>query len=206
MNTKNRILDAALELFNDQGLKSVTVRVICSKMNISPGNFTYYFRNTDQLVHELFQLMLNDFDAMSAAFLDSPLSVTNFLSAHEQYFQIQHKYCFFYLNIFEIISTHSEIREKYQQRHVVERGFAKQQLKLYIKHGIFLSSVSELDMEYIINVGYILNNFWIADAKLHGRNNIDQSMDHYLQLCCGRLKPYLTNRALEEFEKYFEDK
>ncbi|UTW48082.1 TetR/AcrR family transcriptional regulator [Bacterioplanoides sp. SCSIO 12839] len=54
MSTKQRILDAALVLFNEQGERSVTTNHIAAHLNISPGNLYYHFKNKQAIIFDLF--------------------------------------------------------------------------------------------------------------------------------------------------------
>lgn len=60
--TRDRILQASLELFNAQGERSVTTNHIAAHLEISPGNLYYHFRNKQMIIAELFGRYEADID------------------------------------------------------------------------------------------------------------------------------------------------
>ena len=52
--TKERILDAALALFNRFGEPNVSTPVVAQSLGISPGNLHYHYRAKEELVNALF--------------------------------------------------------------------------------------------------------------------------------------------------------
>lgn len=54
-NTYNRIVDASLQLFNEQGERSISTNHISQHLGISPGNLYYHFANKDEIIIQLFK-------------------------------------------------------------------------------------------------------------------------------------------------------
>ncbi len=54
MGTRERIIDAALQMFNENGERAVTTNHIASHLGISPGNLYYHFRNKQAIIANLF--------------------------------------------------------------------------------------------------------------------------------------------------------
>ncbi|OSR66101.1 HTH-type transcriptional regulator AcrR [Pseudomonas syringae pv. actinidiae] len=52
--TRERIVQASLELFNQQGERCITTNHIAAHMEISPGNLYYHFANKQVIIAELF--------------------------------------------------------------------------------------------------------------------------------------------------------
>ena len=71
MKTRDRILECALTLFNQQGEPNVSTLEIANEMGISPGNLYYHFHGKEPVILELFER----FQAELAPLMDPPLDV-----------------------------------------------------------------------------------------------------------------------------------
>ena len=63
-DTRERIVDAAIQLFNARGVGNVTTNHVAAHLKISPGNLYYHFRNKEEIVREAFDRMNAEADAV----------------------------------------------------------------------------------------------------------------------------------------------
>lgn len=78
--TKERILDSALKLFNENGEGSVTTAQIAEYLNISEGNLWYHFRTKRDIVFELFCRLETEVDENLSRLPDENLDLRDFMS------------------------------------------------------------------------------------------------------------------------------
>ncbi|UVE18245.1 TetR/AcrR family transcriptional regulator [Pseudomonas sp. LS44] len=71
MKTRDRILDCALQLFNELGEPNVSTLEIANELDISPGNLYYHFHGKEPLILELFAR----FQAEITPLLDPPTDI-----------------------------------------------------------------------------------------------------------------------------------
>jgi len=55
MKTKDKIILASLDLFNEQGERNVSTNHIAAHLGMSPGNLYYHFRNKSDIIYEIFK-------------------------------------------------------------------------------------------------------------------------------------------------------
>lgn len=55
-NTKKRIRQTALELFNEKSFEGVTLNEICEKSGVNKHTFYYYFKSKDELLNHYYEI------------------------------------------------------------------------------------------------------------------------------------------------------
>src|SRR5688572_28682633 len=85
MNTQEKILDKALEMFNEQGIEYVGLRELAAVLSMRVSNITYYFPTKDDLVYAL-SLELSKQNAAVIVERES-LTMLTFLRMFRQVFQ-----------------------------------------------------------------------------------------------------------------------
>ncbi|MDP3260514.1 MAG: TetR/AcrR family transcriptional regulator [Thermodesulfovibrionales bacterium] len=89
IESKKRILDAALKLFSEYGYSKASMRMIANAASISIGGLYLYFKNKDELYLTLIKSRLDELADMTRKSLkdiDDPAdAVTKFISLHLAY-------------------------------------------------------------------------------------------------------------------------
>lgn len=111
--TRERILSASLELFNQRGEAHVTTGHIADELNISPGNLYYHFRNKDEIIHHLFAQFEKSIDI-------EPNPVTDAASAMEDLWLYLHlmferiwAYRFLYRNLNDLLARDAKLKSHF---------------------------------------------------------------------------------------------
>ncbi|MFZ6014115.1 MAG: TetR/AcrR family transcriptional regulator [Bacteroidota bacterium] len=203
MTTQEKILEAARVLLNSVGIDNVSARTISAELNISPGNFTYYYTNKNQVIADLYKQMKLESQSVLASLTGNEIGILTYLEAHKRLFLIQEKYKFFYLNMFEILTNNPEVKERYLNESKSDRKMARELLKVYVDKGILKRGIGEEQFERLINVGQILNNSWLVDAEVLYKGNQKKKLSYYMSICCGLLEPFLTEDALKQYHRFF---
>ncbi|WP_304641243.1 TetR/AcrR family transcriptional regulator [Pseudomonas sp.] len=124
--TRERILDASLELFNRQGERSITTNHIAAHLQMSPGNLYYHFRNKQQIIAELFAAYEAQIELSLSLPQDRALTVEDKRHYLESLVGCLWNYRFLHRDLEHLLSCDSQLSEDYRafSRRCVERGRA----------------------------------------------------------------------------------
>jgi AcrR family transcriptional regulator len=74
--TRDRVLTAALELFNERGSASVTTNHVAARAGISPGNLYYWFSDKNEIVRQLYAQFVAAYERVWGAAQGDPLDLS----------------------------------------------------------------------------------------------------------------------------------
>ena len=164
--TRQRILDASLMMFNAQGEPNVTTNHIADELEISPGNLYYHFRNKDDIIEQLFGEYEQRIDtALAAPEGRLPGLEDVWLQLH-LVFECIWDYRFLYRDLVDILSRNRRLRMRFarilkradEQAHTVMRGLAQA--------GVMRASADEVDAAST-NI-LVIATFWMNYASARG--------------------------------------
>jgi len=111
--TRARIVDSALELFNDRSLKSVTTHNVAEHAGISPGNLYYHFKNREEIVRELFRQLFDGLSATFARVSEAP-ETYSFVDFMKLFFEYIWTYRFFFRDFSLILRADAKLAEDWR--------------------------------------------------------------------------------------------
>ena len=164
--TRQRILDTSLAMFNAQGEPNVTTNHIADELEISPGNLYYHFRNKDDIIEQLFAVYEQRMDAaLSSPSGRLPGLEDVWLQLH-LVFECIWDYRFLYRDLVDILSRNRRLRLRFarilkradEQAHQVMRGL--------VQAGVMRASADEVDAA-ATNI-LVIATFWMNYAAARG--------------------------------------
>ncbi|MUV14758.1 TetR/AcrR family transcriptional regulator [Noviluteimonas gilva] len=189
--TRQRILDASLAMFNAQGEPNVTTNHIADELEISPGNLYYHFRNKDDIIEHLFGRYEERIDtALGAPEGRLPGLEDIWLQLH-QVFECIWDYRFLYRDLANILSRNRRLRIRFarilrradEQTHTVMRGLSQ--------GGVMRASADELDAA-ATNV-LVIATFWLNYASARGDKDEQASIRAGIVQVMMLLAPFLRD-------------
>ena len=189
--TRQRILDASLAMFNAQGEPNVTTNHIADELEISPGNLYYHFRNKDDIIEQLFAVYEQRMDAaLSSPSGRLPGLEDVWLQLH-LVFECIWDYRFLYRDLVDILSRNRRLRLRFarilkradEQAHTVMRGL--------VQAGVMRASAAELDAA-ATNV-LVIATFWMNYAAARGDKDEQASIRDGIVQVMMLIAPFLRD-------------
>lgn len=195
VKTRDRILKAALTLFNERGLAHVSLAQIAGKLDISEGNLWYHFRTKRDLVSALFAELEERIERnLSREPASAGSDLADFGDYARQSFRDIWEYRFLYRNRFD-----PEDERELAQRAaaLAERAhrYTERILAEMVARKLFAASPQEIT-ELAANA-WIISRFWVD--YLQERHGLMRITEADLQAGVKQLfalyRPYLTELA-----------
>lgn len=200
MKTRDKIVYAALELFNQHGERNITTNHIADHIEISPGNLYYHFRNKQEIVREIFALYSAELLERFTPIQGSQESLTMLKSYLDSIFTLMWKYRFFYANLPEILSRDEQLHEQYidVQEKLQANLIAIMQEFVSLK----LLDVNEQQLKSLVCTLHLIACSWLAyQSAMASKTCITEQMvkQGMLQML-NVVKPVATEQGLEQLQ------
>lgn len=199
MKTRDKIIDATIQLFNEQGTKGVTTNHIAAAVGISPGNLYYHFRNKEDIIRAVFEQMDAYGMEQYRRVLDTFQSGT--LEAIERTFvMIQNfnwRYRFFKRELTALIMSDPLLRESFGRTHHTMLTVVRQSNDRAVAIGT-LKPMTEKDMALFTEGIWLVALFWLNYLEVGGEVVNDDTLRRGVDLLRNMIRPHLTQEALAE--------
>ena len=199
ISTPDRILDAAVELFNDHGFSKVPAMRIATYLGISPGHLAYHFKNKTDIVLAVFPRMVKALQESMR--LDSihtpPVSVDRVIQTLHTLWH----YRFFFNELTQLLVSDAKLRENYEQMEARVLGAMEQLLEERITKGDIHPIPAPNSTRFVSKCCWTLWLDWLRfeqyqhpGEKCPGGASV---YDTILRSYC-ILQPYMTMRYVED--------
>ncbi len=169
MNTKDKILNKALELFNSEGSSNISTNHIAKALDMSTGNLYYHFKNKESIIRTLLQRMIEEYDEVFREnFPKKEEIILESLLFDDTKTAIKYKFLYNELNILFKRDKELEaifIENQTKREKVFNDIFKFLQEKEYIQ-----KNISDFVLNNAIKIIWYLENFRFFRYELEGRD------------------------------------
>ena len=193
MNTRDRILDTALRLFNQSGTAAVSTNHIADALGISPGNLYYHFRNKEAIIRALFEQQFVHWDVIYSLPDDRMPTLADLRRLVDDTFPVSWEYRFIYRELIALLRRDGELHRRWVE--VRARGFDgfRQLIELFAAAGVLRSPDDPDVVTRLAELIWMINEFWLASVEVSGQAVDAAQMAHGAELMRQVLEPYIIS-------------
>ena len=199
-STKQKILDASIRLFNENGMANVRLQQIASSIGISPGNLAYHFRNKKAIIAAINEDLIREAEEILSAYRVYP-NLLDFDQQLSRYFAFIQKYPFYFLDILEIKRNYPEIG--YEAHLRVISTMVTQIRERFVfnqKRGLIREEPRTGIYSNIADTIWNLIAFWGPQHLVKNPNSAEDTQ-HFKEVIWNQFYPYFTPKGIAEYEQ-----
>jgi AcrR family transcriptional regulator len=198
INTKSKILEKAIALFNRFGYVNIRLQHIADEAELSVGNLAYHFKTKDDILESIYLKIEIEQKELLAELRLVPLFIN--IDAHlSNTFQIQQRYSFFYSDTFEIIRAFPQIKRNYRE---YTRWFITQlenMLLFNMSRGAFADEKVKGLYKNLANQYWMSTELWLYQNRIRGIE--DLNVENFKTAIWSLLIPYFTEIGMKEYQQ-----
>lgn len=203
MKTRDRILAAALELFNQQGERKVTTNHIAAHLDMSPGNLYYHFKNKQEIIYELFLNYEQTVDSNLEVPTHRQLTIEDKLNYLQRVFQGLWEYRFIHRDMEHLLLSEERLHGRY--RELFRRCQQKTEAIYRGLNEANIINIDKRDLESLALNTWIVVTSWFSFLQCNLLGDPDENIT--LDMLKGGIyqifqleRPYLSDEYRERVE------
>lgn len=193
-DTKTRILDAALALFNAQGTGTVTTNHIAQALGMSPGNLYYHFRNKAEIIRALFARIAAEWDANYAVPPGTMPSIELMETMLAGNFEIQARYRFYFCDLTLLLNADPELAAAYRANRANGIENTKVLISMFIEAGVLMPLGPGEALDDVTQLLWLVGDFWLVFKSTGGAAFTTDDMEQGIRLFRRLLTPHLKEQ------------
>lgn len=198
--TKQRIINAAITLYNVQGVNNTTLKHIADTIGMSVGNLAYHFANHEHIIEEVYRQLEVERQQMFQDMQNSP-SFENINSLIVPLLKLAQKYIFIQLDGPYILRNYPDIAEFQRQFYENSIMFVTVVMQLSVELGNLKPEQTPHQYRRIGHTLWMNMTFWCVQHVLRKQDMANIDFEEARQTIWNLLMPHLTTKGLYLLEQ-----
>ncbi|MEM9546884.1 MAG: TetR/AcrR family transcriptional regulator [Bacteroidota bacterium] len=199
LNTKRKILNASINLFNEYGIANVRLQQIANEIGISPGNLAYHFRNKEAIIEVINEELYIEVAEILSTYRIFP-NLMDFDNQLTKYFNFIKKYPFYFLDLVEIERHYPKIREK-RQCHISKMiSQIRKRFDFNLNRGLIIAEPKAGVFDDIAKAIWVLIAFWVPQKMFLGTSD-ETNINEFKEMIWNQMYPFFNENGISEFEQ-----
>ena len=192
MSTQDKILNAALALFNEQGTAAVSTNHIAAAINISPGNLYYHFRNKEDIIRALYERLFAAWDEIFQLPSYRAPELTDIEAMITGNYRLIWEYRFAYREMAALLHKDPDLHARYiEVRRRGYDGFAAL-IEAFANAGVLNRPKTPQEQMELTELCWIISEQWPINLELSGQPLDEAGIKKGVDLMWHIFRPYLA--------------
>ncbi len=192
--TRGRILDAALGLFNERGTAAVSTNHVAAQAGLSPGNLYYHFADKQEIVRALHDRYAAANEGLWEPDPGTPASLARLRAGLAGAMELAWEYRFFERELLALLRADPQLQARYQQ--VYERRLGQwlafgEQL---VAEGAISAPQPPATIAELAVAIWLIGESWLPFLEITGDPRDPAQVARAGDLVLAVLAPYLAGR------------
>jgi AcrR family transcriptional regulator len=193
MNTRARIIETALGLFNEHGSGAVSTNHIAEALGISPGNLYYHFRNKEEIIRAIVEQKDARWEALYHLPHDRTPTLADVERLVRENFALVWDYRFFFRELSALTQRNPLLKERYRQMRQERLAAFEELFVQFVRAGVAYPPASPSLVANLAKLCWLISDYWLPFIELDGEpvlpDVIEQGVALYMQV----LDPYVSD-------------
>lgn len=198
MTTKEKILQAALELFNSSGVETITTRHIAASLNMSQGNLHYHYPNKNEIILVLLGQFLEKIRSASRNTPGTIFMEREVLQSMRDHFQIMYTYRFLFQDNKVVWRRLPHVREQINQAFSEKHAEIRKLILFYRDQGAFRLDISVEQIDFLAEQFIFSISTWLTAAEYMGIS--EEAPEYFSRFIFRHWLPYLNEAEMNKWE------
>lgn len=199
--TRARVRQAAIQLFNKAPTSDITTHQIAEAAGMSPGNLYYHYPNKEAVIRDIFYEM-DIYSTRSWVNRGPENSEEGFTDFMRFFFGNLEKYRFFFRDFSTLIRNDTVLKKMWREYTDNLRSTLERAALLWIEKGYIKKFSHKKELDAFIENSWILAHFTFGYIESTTTKNVKQAFEHSLELFIQFLYPYHTEKGQRVLRLY----
>lgn len=192
VQTKNNILQKAVELFNELGTASVSMNSLAEAVGISAGNLQYHYKKKEEVIRDILEVMFKEFDVLYEP-AEEPFTLETLRNGMRLNFDIIWKYPFFFRELGALLRHDKLLAHRF--REIQKQRLSEQEkiIKRLANSGKARKVLNPGELRNVVLMGWVLGHTWLPYIESMGQKINETALNEAVEMMVQHYKPYLKD-------------
>ena len=188
--TKNNILQKAIEVFNQSGTASISMNALAEAVGMSAGNLQYHFKNKEEVIRAIMEEMFKQFDVIYQP-TEQPFTLETLRRMMRLNFEIIWSYPFFFRELGALLRNDKLLARRF--REIQEQRLADQEkiIKGLAGSSRNRTALNSDELHNVVFTGWVLGHTLLPYIESMGQKINEAALEQAVEIMVQHYKPYL---------------